>query len=46
MTKVIDCSCVHAYQDKRYGVGKRLANNAGGTKGAKGWRCTVCAKMK
>lgn len=37
MTKVIQCSCSHDYQDRRYGKGKRLAN-----KTQTGWRCTVC----
>lgn len=41
MTKVLKCGCKHAYQDKRYGPGKRLHNALAG---GKGYRCTVCKK--
>ena len=41
-TSVRSCSCQHEFQDAHYGVGKRLFNKTGGSKGATGWRCTVC----
>jgi len=41
-TKVMPCSCKHAYQDQKYGPGMRLWNFA---KKA-GWRCTVCGVSK
>lgn len=39
--KVINCSCNHPYQDKRYGIGKRVGNS---TKKENTYRCTVCGK--
>lgn len=44
--KVIVCVCTHAYQDERYGKGKRLANPLGKSS-AKGqeYRCTVCSRI-
>lgn len=41
MTKVLPCACRSEYQDKRYGIQKRLHNLM-----KKGWRCTVCAHEK
>jgi len=38
-TKVISCTCKHAFQDKEYGKGNRLMNVC-----AKGFRCTVCGE--
>ena len=40
-TKIINCSCSSAFQDQRYGKGRRLAN---ATKSGDG-RCTVCSKV-
>lgn len=40
---ILGCDCSHAFQETRYGHGKRLHNRAG--KGAKA-RCTVCGKLK
>lgn len=43
-TKVLPCSCKHAYQDSAYGKQMRVHNY--GPKAANkapGWRCTVCA---
>lgn len=34
----------HAFQDKTYGVGKRLFNRSGKSSGAA--NCTVCGKRK
>jgi hypothetical protein len=40
-TLVAACDCVHVFQDKQYGAGRRLHNIAAlGTKR----RCTVCGK--
>jgi hypothetical protein len=46
-TKIIKCSCKHAFQDATYGLGLRVHNFArkpGGTE--PGWRCTVCLNVK
>ena len=40
-TKIINCTCQHAFQDQRYGPGRRVANV---TKDGSG-RCTVCSKV-
>ena len=45
-TKVMTCTCQHAYQDERYGPGKRVHNEAKGTGGSVVWRCTVCGGVK
>jgi len=45
--KILKCDCVHEYQDKIHGKGKRVHNfakNANNKSG--GWRCTVCQKIK
>lgn len=42
MSKILACSCKHSFQDKEYGVGKRLHTF---TK-KKMWRCTICLKEK
>lgn len=43
------CACAHAFQDARYGPGRRLHNFArnGGRSAVKGpgWKCTVCGKV-
>lgn len=36
---ILTCTCVHPYQESRYGPGKRVHNP---TKDGKAWRCTVC----
>ena len=40
-TQVVSCDCMHAFQDKEYGAGRRLHNIA--ALGSK-LRCTVCGK--
>lgn len=42
-TKLVNCSCANAYQDKRY-KGKRLANRVNKSATPQ-WRCTVCGKV-
>lgn len=37
------CTCRHAWQDAKYGVGRR-AMNLTMTAGGKTFRCTVCGK--
>jgi len=40
---ILQCTCIHPYQDKLYGKGKRVHNQmqrSGG--GAIKYRCTVC----
>lgn len=41
-TKILPCRCEHAFQDERYGPGKRVHNPVEGEK----WRCTVCKSMR
>lgn len=38
-TKILDCVCSHAYQDKKYGQGKRVHNP-----GKANYTCTVCGR--
>ena len=45
MTKIMTCSCIHEYQDKQYGKGKRLFNSIKSLHQPM-WRCTVCGKEK
>ena len=48
-THVVQCSCQHTFQDKFYGIGKRLANLV--TKSIKPgnnrveYKCTVCSRV-
>lgn len=44
MTGIFPCTCKSEYQDKRYGPGLRVHNEAKSSKAA-GWRCTVCGKV-
>jgi hypothetical protein len=44
--EIVHCTCVHKYQDAKYGVGNRVANyarNANNKQG--GYRCTVCERV-
>lgn len=41
---ITTCGCVSAYQDEKYGVGKRV-HNASPTTKING-RCTVCGREK
>jgi hypothetical protein len=41
MTAVLPCTCKSEYQDKAYGLGKRLHNKTN-----EGQRCTVCETEK
>lgn len=40
LARVMDCICVHEYQDSKYGKGKRVMNPK-----KKGYQCTVCGRM-
>lgn len=42
-TTIKPCTCTHAYQDGKYGAGKRVFNET--KKGNKDGRCTVCKSM-
>ncbi|MFH1480768.1 MAG: hypothetical protein ABIG67_05845 [Pseudomonadota bacterium] len=46
-TRVMQCRCEHEYQDRVYGKGMRLFNNAP-AKGAhpNRYRCTVCGQER
>jgi hypothetical protein len=39
VTKIIKCTCVHEYQDQKYGKFNRVMNSCEGA-----YRCTVCGK--
>ena len=41
-TRIIQCTCEHKFQDKKYGKKSRVFNKASGKE--KLWRCTVCKK--
>lgn len=41
--KLIQCSCKHEYQDKKYGSGMRVHNYS---PKKKAWSCTVCSNDK
>lgn len=46
-TKVLPCTCIHPFQDERYGVGNRLHNYAKNHPNKTGgWRCSVCGKER
>jgi hypothetical protein len=46
-TKILICTCVSAYQDEKYGKGKRVHNYAPKAHGKNpGWRCTVCCLVR
>ena len=46
-SKVIPCTCIHEFQDAKYGRGNRVHNWArSGNNKIGGWRCTVCKTMK
>ena len=40
------CTCKHAYQDARYGKGKRVMNKINKDKVVQRYRCTVCLKER
>lgn len=42
---VRNCDCTHAFQDERYGKGRRVHNDFV-KNSVKGHRCTVCNKDK
>lgn len=48
LTKILNCTCNHEFQDERYGKGRRVHNPL--KVGAKGqtpsFRCTVCEKVR
>lgn len=39
---IIKCKCTNEYQDKRYGIGMRVANRRFGKGKETFFRCTVC----
>lgn len=39
---ILDCTCKHEYQDKKYGAGKRVHN----PRKSNQYACTVCGKLK
>jgi hypothetical protein len=45
-TVVKPCSCVHKYQDEKYGKGKRVHNIKTARKNNSTMVCTVCGTSK
>lgn len=45
MTKLLRCTCQHAYQDQQYGKGMRVHNEAKVENEQVTWRCTVCGAV-
>ena len=43
MTRIMQCSCQHPFQDQRYGSSQRVHNH---TTNPIGWRCVICGKHK
>jgi hypothetical protein len=44
-TKIMKCVCKNKFQDKRYGMNRRVHNKQGGKGGRSinvSWSCTVC----
>jgi hypothetical protein len=41
---VLNCTCQHEWQDKKYGKGKRLFNQMKISSGQKKYKCTVCGR--
>lgn len=47
MTKIMPCICKHEFQDRTYGMGKRVHNSTlANDRGREAWRCTVCGVKK
>ena len=42
MARIVRCSCISDYQDKKYGKDKRVYNSCG--RAGDKFRCTVCSK--
>ncbi len=46
-SRILPCSCDHAYQDRIYGIGKRVHSRMKQSdKSSNMYRCTVCTKEK
>lgn len=45
-TKIMLCSCIHEFQDKKYGKGRRLHNKIKSGNNDEKFRCTVCLKER
>ena len=43
MTKIMQCTCKHEFQDEKYGKNRRVFNKTEKTPGEV-WRCTICGK--
>jgi len=44
MTRILNCTCISTYQDKKYGLGRRVKNERVKDMKHRGWACTVCGK--
>jgi len=45
-TKIVKCTCINDFQDKKYGRKLRIANYCVSSKHQTvPWRCTVCGKQ-
>jgi hypothetical protein len=45
---ILSCKCKHEYQDKKYGIGRRVYNTIPPKKGisVETYRCTVCGNVR
>ena len=47
MTKILFCTCIHKFQNDRYGPQNRVHNKVTNEVKYMGkWRCTVCSNVK
>lgn len=44
MTRIIQCTCQHEFQDELYGKRNRVFNETVSGDKVTGYRCTVCKK--
>lgn len=44
MTKLMECTCNHKFQQEKYG--SKRVHNSFKTSSGTGWRCTSCLKEK
>jgi hypothetical protein len=43
---IMRCTCVHSYQDEKYGKGMRVHSRRVKGRAPLGWRCSVCGTTK
>lgn len=45
-TKILKCNCTHAWQDNRYGYGRRVHNEGKAVGNMRVFHCVVCNREK